>query len=346
MNKQVLYDFLVGLDRPRGVNIKSAFLKSKPKTFARVRELIGNFTMQELFDFLQPNANRVCGTCGISTRFELFGVGYKRYCSLKCSNSNPHVKLLKEQTCVRNLGVANPSQTESVKRKKITTCRLNFGTDHPLQSGVVRATMRENELIRSGGLYEDPAQRPERNIRYVSTVQERYGVNNVSSVSSVKQKRRDTNLRNWGVPNVMQNAEVFTRSMTTGFKRRKVEINGRFFHLQGYEPSATRLLVKLGIPVGEISEKAQGIPYGDGRMYFPDLRINRLCVEVKSEYTAGLVGSVEVSQNIKDKCAGVRLRGCDFLLMVMSHRGRLVYWAFNNTILRKGSKNMWAAINK
>ena len=66
--------------------------------------------------------NPICPSCGKMLKFYGFSKGYAKYCSSKCSNSNPSKKDKTIQTCLERYGVENPKQSKDVHNKSIQTC--------------------------------------------------------------------------------------------------------------------------------------------------------------------------------------------------------------------------------
>jgi len=55
---------------------------------------------------------------------------YSTYCSGKCAQSNPAVKLKRQQTCVEKFGAASNLSTTENKAKQKATCIARYGTDN------------------------------------------------------------------------------------------------------------------------------------------------------------------------------------------------------------------------
>lgn len=55
-----------------------------------------------------------------------------------------------KESCLKNMGVENPSQCENVKVKKETTCMKNHGVKHPGQSKEVQLKAKETNLKKYG----------------------------------------------------------------------------------------------------------------------------------------------------------------------------------------------------
>ncbi len=143
-------------------------------------------TTKEYYDkYLKKYDEGICN-CGKPTNFHRLKTGYYKYCSLKCSDNSEEVKEHREQTCLKNHGVKNPSQSEEVKEKKIQTCLKNHGVEHPLQSKEVQEKQIQTNL-------------------------ERYGVEYTFQSEEVKEKIKEFYIDKYGVENIMQSKELIKK---------------------------------------------------------------------------------------------------------------------------------------
>ena len=76
----------------------------------------------------------ICPVCGKSVKFLSSSKGYKKHCSCKCSNSDPHTKNKIKKTCIEKWGVESSNQSEIVKEKKRQTFIENLGVDNPFKN--------------------------------------------------------------------------------------------------------------------------------------------------------------------------------------------------------------------
>jgi len=94
-------------------------------------------------------------------------------------------------TMIKNYGVTNPSQLQSVKDKKKETTLRNFGVEYPMQSTVVQETLKQEN-------------------------KKKYGVENVSQVASVKESKKKSCLDHFGVEcnlSLLSNQEAVKKTM-------------------------------------------------------------------------------------------------------------------------------------
>ena len=108
-----------------------------------------NILYKEYFDKWRKEENEdKCKHCGAESIFNTIKLGYKKYCSFKCSRilSRESVK----QTCISKYGVSNVFQLEITKEKSKKTCLKNFGVTHQMLSDVVKNKIKNTNLNRYG----------------------------------------------------------------------------------------------------------------------------------------------------------------------------------------------------
>ncbi len=125
----------------------------------------------ELFTLRFPEELNECEVCGKSTKWAPNDHAWRKTCSVKCAAIECVPK--RESTSNARYGVNNPSQAESVKRKRVKTFIKRFGVDNPRKAKSVKR-------------------------KIVHTVRERYGVDNASQSEAVKAKKRETSIKRFG----------------------------------------------------------------------------------------------------------------------------------------------------
>ena len=116
---------------------------------------IHDISSKEYYDeyFLENETNKLCVVCKNETNFMGFADGYSSHCSIECCNNSDALKEsisrilikanekdgdnIKEKRRTTNLerhGVENPSQLESIKRKKEETSLANYSVKYFTQS--------------------------------------------------------------------------------------------------------------------------------------------------------------------------------------------------------------------
>lgn len=161
---------------------------------------------------------------------------------------------------------------------------------------------------------------------------EKYGQDNVSKVKSIKDKKIETNMRNWGVINVFQSDEIKEKSKITMIKKygceyanqnldifNKSQLNG--FKIKKYKNLYYRGSYELDFlkhceSSGVIVENGPSIIFdinGVSKVYHSDFyirNINLIC-EIKSSYT------YECNKNINDiKRIECMKQGYNFMFII------------------------------
>lgn len=131
-----------------------------------------------------------CPVCNNNLNFISFKFGYRKYCSIKCAINSPEFKANKENTMIKKYGVKNPSQLETVKKKKIETLQKNYGVTHPLKSDIIKERAAQTNI-------------------------KNWGVKNVSQSNIVNEKKKTTTLKNYGVEYTFQSEEIKNKIVTT-----------------------------------------------------------------------------------------------------------------------------------
>lgn len=151
-----------------------------------------------------------------------------------------------------------------------------------------------------------------------------------AGMESVQEKRKLTNLENFGEENPMQNPSTFEKSLSKRYKYKTHTVNGRTFNnLQGYEPQALDYLInEQNIPENNLqSTNIPKIPFvfnGKAKKYFPDLydTNTNTIYEVKCKYTFNDLKAL----NLAKREASIK-NGYNFEFIVFSNDGKqLLNW--------------------
>ena len=124
--------------------------------------------------------------CGNPLKFRSYGRGYTKYCCPACSNKDTNKKELIRQNNLAKYGVENISQLQSVKDKKVGKCNKGRGkswTDS--QHNAFISTMQERYGV------DHPSQMPEYIQKREKTWLSKYGVKHVSELESTKHSKRN-----------------------------------------------------------------------------------------------------------------------------------------------------------
>lgn len=190
------------------------------KEFETVRELSNHLrfqehtTAQEYYDlYLKKEGEGIC-SCGKPTKFDSLAKGYKKHCSLKCSNSDVLVQKKQQETTLKNFGVLHPAQNKDVVQKmhKVNLERYGvanghgesqkeqirqsnlakYGVEHAFQASEIKEKSSQTKLERYGTeVYTNRE-------KFQKTIKERYGATSISHLPDWQEKVDATKLRKYG----------------------------------------------------------------------------------------------------------------------------------------------------
>jgi len=162
------------------------------------------------------------------------------------------------------------------------------------------------------------------------TMKLKYGVENISQLDEIKNRKSETTFKNYGVEHPLQNPDVMDKSIRTSYKTKyfTFSLSGNKIRCQGYEPFALQELIENNIDEIDIVTGCKNVPtiwYNDEvdkkRKHFVDIYIpnQNKCIEVKSTWT------------IKDKKANIFLKqkaakelGYNYEIWVYDNKGNKV----------------------
>jgi hypothetical protein len=162
----------------------------------------GQSKSEQLFNLLRNVKYIPKCLCGNELRFKTISQGYSIYCSAKCREQDPHIKVKREAACLERFGVKNAGQNSEIKKKIEQTCLDRFGvgsvlaskhviekaksTKKKIQKNITEKTIASN-LVKYGfscTLLDDNVKEKAR-----VTLLERYGVEHNSRIPSVKEAK-------------------------------------------------------------------------------------------------------------------------------------------------------------
>lgn len=104
------------------------------KEFQTIRELSTHLRYEEKIEskeyydkYIKTETDGICLECGKPTSWKNLNLGYKSYCSLKCSNSSKLVQQKQQETTMKHYGVLHPAQNKDVMKKMQDTCIDLYG---------------------------------------------------------------------------------------------------------------------------------------------------------------------------------------------------------------------------
>jgi hypothetical protein len=258
---------------------------------------IHNLSSNEYYDiYLKKENEGICLICHNKTLFKNIINGYKKYCSIKCSNKSEHnpfknkeIQDKIKQTNIKKYGVDNPlknkeiqekqnktilekygvkniSQSECVKEKKKQTSIKNWGVDNPNKNKKVRDKINKTNLERYK--VNNPFKNKEIQEKQKQTCLKKYGVYNPNKNSEVRKKLEQTNIKKYGVENVFQNEETREKIKKTNLERYGVEkiFKSKIIREKIKKTNLERYGVKNIFECKEIKEKIKKISY-DRQLY-------------------------------------------------------------------------------
>ena len=150
-----------------------------------------NITSKEYYDkFELKEREGFCKICNSETRFENGNIGYKTYCSSKCSSSDPDNVKKRINSNLIKYGVENPFQSEDIKNKIKLKNIKTFGVEHPLKNEEIKLKMIQTRIEKNGsGLNVQ---------KFKQTCIDKYGVDNPNKVKEFKDKASETAIKRYG----------------------------------------------------------------------------------------------------------------------------------------------------
>jgi len=132
-------------------------LKARHKNFYTFIDTnyIGKKFGEKLYRWINseiPNIGK-CINCGKDCKFDDIFYGFRKSCSLKCSNNDLSVQEKKKQTYFEKYGVKNPSQADEVKESKKQTFIKHFGIDCNLRLEETKKKIKETCLKKYNSEY-------------------------------------------------------------------------------------------------------------------------------------------------------------------------------------------------
>ena len=192
-------------------------------------------------------------------------------------------------------------------------------TPRGLQQKFIKEGVKMRTLTESANL-------PTTYERKKATNLENWGVENPTQSSIIYDRIKATNVEKYGVEYVMQDSDVFQRARKSSHRFKFATIHGKLFdNLQGFEPQGISYLIEqMGIDVNDIQtgRKIPKIKYhfdNKNKIYFPDLYIpsKNLLIEIKCEYTY----NKELEKN-KAKREATLESEYDYLTIIFDNNGK------------------------
>jgi len=126
----------------------------------------------------------------------------------KMSNLHKSIKVQNQikQTCLKNLGVENPSQSKKIQEKKIQTCFRKYGYKSSNQSDEIKQRQRQTCFKNHNVIY--PIQSKEIQIKIKQTNIKKYGFEYPIQSKEIQEKYKQSNIEKYGFEYPIQSKEI------------------------------------------------------------------------------------------------------------------------------------------
>lgn len=157
----------------------------------------------------------ICPICGKPVKYHSFNVGYKKFCSTRCSSLSKETQSKIKETCLKKYGVEHSSQCSDVINKMKHTNIKKYGCECSLHNENVIKKKKQTWL-------------------------EKYGVEHPHKSDIIKEKVKQSNIKKYGVVTTLQLDEVKEKSSKTKLEKYGDE------HFTNREKAAKTNLLKYG----------------------------------------------------------------------------------------------------
>lgn len=286
-------------------------------------------TCMETYGVLNPSQVDEIKEKKKQTSIANYGTSY----ALQC----PEVLEARKKSHLEKYGVDNPSKRSEVVNKIKKTFDEKYG-GHPMHNNIIKEKVKNTCLKRYGGY---PAESVEVMEKIKNTCLERYGGYPTESVE-VREKAKATNIERYGVSYPSQNIEIMNKIQNNTTKYKKYTMpSGTIINVQGYEPYALDILLKLYNETQIISDRMYipRIPYvldNQTKYYFPDIYIphTNTILEIKSDWT--------YKQNYdknQAKAEATRKAGYKYEFWIFNRKGERIFIDDDNEIIKSCTKS-------
>lgn len=224
-----LYNTLVqvGAVLPNG-NLRSKFREFLINNYPELLECLldqtafldDNASMSERVCCIKHNYTSapLCAYCNTNkTKYRPRLHNYARFCSTKCSSSDPTTKNKTKQTNLNRYGVEHATQLQTTIDKRNITNIKKYGYKSARQAPDIKEKIRQTILNKYGTtctlLYDDFKQKA------IQTKIAKYGTTNILNVPEIVAKRNKTILDKYGTKHPLQNEAIKHKVKTTNIIR-------------------------------------------------------------------------------------------------------------------------------
>jgi len=182
----------------------------KYKNMCNLSKHIGMFhkelTKEEYYNrYISDNKNNgICSnkSCNNKTVFDGLSKGYRKFCSLTCSDKSEETKEKRRNTYLCRYGSKNIEILNKIKQTNLE----RYGTEYSLQNEIIREKIKKTNLERYGYECVFNNQKTKEKIKFINI--EKYGCEHPSQTEEIKSKIKKTNLQRYGTECVLQNKEI------------------------------------------------------------------------------------------------------------------------------------------
>lgn len=114
----------------------------------------------------------------------------------------PRCREKAKQTCLKNNGVENPTQSQEIRDRVRSTVRENWNVDNVFQSDEIKERIRQKNRQNLGVDY--PSQSKEIILKIIKNNREKYGCDWYMQTNEFKERYKQTMQENYGVDNYFQ----------------------------------------------------------------------------------------------------------------------------------------------
>src|SRR5574343_18082 len=153
--------------------------------------------------------------CNNPTKYKNSNLGYKKYCSIKCINSDPEIIKQKEERSLKKFGTKIPSQSSEIKNKIIKTNQKKYGSNSPMCLINIQEKSKKTLLENHG------VDNPSKSLIITKKRIESF------KKSSYKKTYKKTSIEKYGVDHPWMNKEIHDKTIEFFYKDYKNRIISR-----------------------------------------------------------------------------------------------------------------------
>lgn len=236
------------------------------------------FCINDLHKFpICPSCGRIIDNKNVAN----IKLGYNQYCSRSCINKDPNIRRKIDSTNFKKFGVVNALCLESSREKNR---QVKAANKKPKQN-YIRKSKEEVSLNHKKGYYE----------KYIKTMNEKYGVNNISQLQEIKEKKKKTLLKNYGTThfgynfskNYFKKHGIHNPSQSAEIHRKQVS---KYTFEDKKFSSAAEIAFYIWLRDNQIDFEYEPNVFftfefnGIKRRYFPDFKVNNQIIEIKGDH--------------------------------------------------------------